>query len=320
MNSGRRSFLGAVLLLALAALAAGCLSSDKDEEPPAAIATSDAAADAKQQPMKEAPSDFLHEVRSDETRGCLEVRHRWPSRHLTGGTGEVSWCIDEKTFRGAVDSFGVEAAAISFEYSSQAELERLVKERSASLTARGFLLELREGQVLLRVDYVGLVETSRNALSTLREQLDRLLPAGASTRERLDLYAEFLQSMPLVDPARIRTTPSGKQLIVAGTLHPLETVVEGKGDCDGLTIAFAGLARGHDIAPLVLLGTDLDGTLHLFAAAAVQAAPGDLVVQIDDQPLVVYELTSRDAAKALSDNARKALLGRDVQVFQVGPQ
>ena len=84
-------------------------------------------------------------------------------------------------------------------------------------------------------------------------------------------------------------------------------------------VAFASLAHGHQVSPLVLLGTEIQNTHHLFAAAGVEPTKGDLVVEIEGTPLVVYELTSRDTSNSISDNAREALLGKDVEVFSVEP-
>lgn len=169
------------------------------------------------------------------------------------------------------------------------------------------------------MDYVGLVRDSAEPLASLRLALDAAAPPGDSLRARLDFYAGFVQSLQLVVPPRERVTPSGRRLVVAGTLHPLETVVAGRGDCDGLTMAFAALARGHSKAPLVLLGTEVEGSRHLFAAAAAEPREGDLVVEVEGRPMVVYELTSRSPSRPISARAREALLGKEVEIFPILP-
>jgi hypothetical protein len=269
--------------------------------------------------VKPADSPIMHRVDPDATRDCLAVQHRFPVATSPTGTLEVEFCISLPVFENAVENFGVEVEQLALESTSAADLDRQVAKRSAALAPNGFLMEQKDGELNLRVDYAGLASAASPLLAPVREALDATLPEDSSQRTRLDRYAGFIQSMTIVEPASERVTPAGRRVVVAGTTHPLETVVEGRGDCDGLAVAFASLAHGNQVSPLVLLGTEIQNTHHLFAAAGVEPAEGDLVVEIEGTPLVVYELTSRSSSNVISDNARQALLGKDVEVFSVEP-
>jgi hypothetical protein len=188
------------------------------------------------------------------------------------------------------------------------------------LSETGFRFVESKGNVELRIDYPLATQLALEHMSAIRNAILTASHAHTgSDREQVEVLAAFVQSMNLFEPPATRTSSAGTILYTAKSTHPVETLVLGGGDCDSLTLLFESLVRAGSSVDLAYLGTIIQGQRHLFAGVGVPPEEGDLIVGVGDSMLVVYELTSRNSSKLLSDSSRKALLSSDVEVFLVGP-
>ena len=106
-----------------------------------------------------------------------------------------------------------------------------------------------------------------------------------SQLERIYQYAQFVQSFEYV---QIPDTVDNR--VVAGLYSIEETLLQQKGDCDALVLAFAALLLREDI-PLILIKGVVDGVNHVVLGVQIQAMKGDLIVEFEEEIFVVFDMT-----------------------------
>ena len=170
--------------------------------------------------------------------------------------------------------------------------------------------------------HVALIGRSVESLEPLRSALDALTPGADSTtaRERVDLYAGFVQSFSLDTPPRYRLNTRGEELLVCGARPPMETLFEGKGDCDSLSMLLATLIAGLAEVDWVLLTGVVAQENHLLVGASVAPAEGDLTIDHEGQTYVLYELTTRGPSTRPSAQTKAHLVGRQFDIHGPPPR
>lgn len=246
---------------------------------------------------------------------CLPISHAWTSKTASKSTHSLNLCIDKTDLASAIDTFGIQESDLSFQYSSPDELKHLVKQRNAAIQGRGFELLLEGERVSAHVNYKHLVKHANTG--TAARELRSMLPTAASDRQIIEFFADYVQSFELEDLSskQTHTDPSGR--ITAGTRHPLETLSKGSGDCDALATLFAALAYAHTDAPIAFLALKIDGINHLVPAIGIKPEPNDVVSLVEDNPMVVFDMTSRDPALRTSTNVRTRLNNQSADVLWI---
>ncbi len=184
----------------------------------------------------------------------------------------------------------------------RAALDGAEAARDAGLDA--FLAEegwVREGRKVLP-DHVRFVEAYTDDVAPVAAALAEGLDLGAEAGRRAyaDRAVRFVQAIPYE-----RRKGGGDK----GYRRPLAVLARNRGDCDSKTVLYLALVRAAlpDVAGAVVY---VPG--HAFAAVGVPAVPGDAIVRVGGERLVLAEPVGPKTAP-LGDGAarskRRALLG-----------
>lgn len=233
-----------------------------------------------------------------ETRDLIPFQHRWEDvtlamRDWSGDAALVdpTVVLPEMTLTSNIDRarlhdllgcFGIPdrwifAGAILRGYHSR-------------LPARGFNAVRRGGEVEIWPDYPWIVRESTSDLGHVTAELQALTRQGGARthRERLRIFASFVQSMTYRIPPPYRTLPDGERVYTAGILVPTEVLYHKWGDCDSKSLLFTSmLANLPGQSVIFLTGYD-----HLFVGVRAVPRTGDTFIKIQGVPHVLVELTS----------------------------
>lgn len=200
--------------------------------------------------------------------------YRWQARFPELDSEELARLnVEAERFRGWIEA--------GFDR-KRAEVE------DAYLRERGFVLERNT----IRIDYFGVVEGAEARL----QDCARALAAAAtedSERQRLGLFIAFLQELRYEVPSN----PPGRE--IGGFYPPTEVLVNGHGDCDSKSAAFATLWRRY---PGAVLLVEVPG--HMLVGVEARPGPGLQSVRIGNRYYLLCEVAGpgkwHPGAKGLS--------------------
>lgn len=195
--------------------------------------------------------------------------------------------LDSNDIDAAIEQFGVPKSWTLLSYTDEKDLAE--KQRALEAKASRHGIKMMENGNQFVVDYTWVIRESTKELrdvakgirSTARRQGYR------SRRELVGAFASFVQSLPYRIPPDFRINEEGEQILTAGAMMPIETLVKQWGDCDSKSMLFASLVRSIDLVKVAFIVMDD----HLFAAVQLVATDEDHSIRHDGDEWVLIELT-----------------------------
>ena len=212
------------------------------------------------------------------------------------GTGEpplkMTVELSKSRIARAVNAFGIPEDRIkySISYRTQDELEAKQRARETFLKSRGFV---RLSDEKIAPDYEWIVDQSRQDLKPTMRRLQRLaVDRGYKTmRDLYGMVASFVQSFKYVIPPSKRRNSAGTQVMTTGLNMPQEALMLGRGDCDTVSMLFAGLTANLKTAKVILVVGER-GFEHAFVGVRAVPRRGDRFITVQGVRYTLIELTN----------------------------
>jgi len=232
---------------------------------------------------------------SDVNRRKYRVRGGRVSYRAGTGDKPLSMTVRLRRHRveAAINAFGIPrrmAGNYTITYRSQRELQRKQRARTRDLQSRGFE---KANTGALAPNYGWILDRSRADLAPTMRGLQTLaVNRGYKTmRDLYGMVASFVQSLEYVIPPMERVLPNGQRVVTGGVNMPQEALVEGKGDCDTVSMLFAGLTANLQRTQTILVVGER-GFDHAFIGIRGIPRRGDRYLTVQGTHFILVELTN----------------------------
>jgi hypothetical protein len=187
----------------------------------------------------------------------------------------------------AVNAFGVPKKWTTFSYQDEKELA--IKRQELSNKAATHGIKMLDNENKFSVDYDWVVNHSANSIYSVAKTIRSAARKKSyrSTRDLIGAFASFVQNLEYRVPPNSRTTDEGEEILTAGAMMPLETLLKGWGDCDSKSMLFAALVKSINLVDVCFIVMDE----HLFVGVKITPSQDDQTIRYKNKEWVLLELT-----------------------------
>lgn len=185
---------------------------------------------------------------------------------------------------------------------SEEEVQKIAQ--SAELPKKkGWTIERKQNELVISPNFSEQIPKTEDL-----QKLAKKIGTSPQQYRRVFQYAQFIRSF---EYRNVDSYANGRMI---GGLQPItQTLVEKKGDCDSLSMAFVSLLQWEEDISVVFLKGMVDGVPHLVAGVSIQPVKGDLVIEYKGQNYVVFDMTIANQ----SSEKQKLLLGGEFDIEEI---